>query len=99
MTLNKSSKIIKEVPRKIKSLERIPLNPVLLSQGAPLHTLPSFVSSGLPTRFPDPGTKPLSCPKAAINPGQLGVSQVALAATTKELLGDSEQTQHEEDQR
>lgn len=66
---------IKEALKKIKSLERIPPNPGLLSQGAPVHTPPSFVSNVLPTWLPHTGIGHLSRPKAASNIGQLGVSQ------------------------
>lgn len=47
---------------------------MLLSQRAPLHTLPSFVSSGLTTWPPEIGTGNPSWPKAVISTGQLGVS-------------------------
>lgn len=86
---------------KIKSLERIPPNPGLLSQGAPVHTLPSFASNVLPTWLPHTNIGHLPRPKAASNTGRLGVSQryeccpegvFALGGTTKEFLGNSEET-------
>ena len=84
MTLKKVVDNIKDDLAKIKSLQRILQNQMLLPQGAPLHTLPSFVSSDLPTWPPEAGN--LSWPKATIIIGQLGVSQWCENATLQGSL-------------
>lgn len=86
---------------KIKSLERIPLNPGLLSQGAPLHTPPSCVKCPANLASTHRNWTPILA-KGSQQYRPAGSAPVvgeccpegvlALGGTTKKFLGNSEET-------